>query len=94
VIGFQVCIMGVLADLISSNRRLIEQVLDRVKRIERGELPPPIEGDERPQIARGASTPPLERGVEPQVEPQSALTVDYGNRPRRPDSGRSEELVR
>ena len=34
VIGFQVIVMGVVADLISANRRLIEDTLLRVKKIE------------------------------------------------------------
>jgi len=34
IIGFQVLIVGLLADLISSNRRLIEETLLRVKKVE------------------------------------------------------------
>ena len=33
-IGFQILIVGLLADLISANRRLIEDTLLRVKKIE------------------------------------------------------------
>ncbi len=43
VIGVQVCFMGLLADVIGANRRLLEQLLYRVKRIERGEPPMKIE---------------------------------------------------
>ena len=42
VIGFQVIVLGVVADLISANRRLIEDTLLRVKKIE-------IEGRIRPK---------------------------------------------
>ncbi len=42
VIGFQVLVLGVVADLISANRRLIEDTLLRVKKIE-------IEGRIRPK---------------------------------------------
>ena len=34
IIGFQVLIIGILSDLISSNRRLLEDVLFRIKKIE------------------------------------------------------------
>jgi glycosyltransferase involved in cell wall biosynthesis len=49
IIGFQVCVMGLLANLISANRRLIEQLLLRVKRIERGEVAtaPIVEAESR-----------------------------------------------
>jgi len=36
IIGFQILIVGLLADLISANRRLVEDVLLRVKKIELG----------------------------------------------------------
>ena len=34
IIGFQILVVGLLADLISANRRLIESTLLRVKKIE------------------------------------------------------------
>jgi len=34
IVGFQIFVMGLLADLISSNRQLIESVLYRVRKIE------------------------------------------------------------
>ena len=34
IIGFQLLIVGLVADLISANRRLLEDMLLRVKRIE------------------------------------------------------------
>jgi glycosyltransferase involved in cell wall biosynthesis len=37
IIGFQVCMMGLLADLTGANRRLLEQLLYRQKRSELGE---------------------------------------------------------
>jgi len=39
VIGFQVWAMGLLANLIGSNRRLLEMLLYRVKRVERAQVP-------------------------------------------------------
>ncbi|NIA30781.1 MAG: glycosyltransferase [Actinobacteria bacterium] len=38
IVGFQVFVMGLLADLIGSNRQLIENVLYRVRKIELGTL--------------------------------------------------------
>ena len=43
VIGFQVAVMGLLATLIGANRRLLEQLLYRIKRIERSEAPADVE---------------------------------------------------
>lgn len=40
IIGFQVFVLGVLADLIATNRRLIEEALYRVRRVELDILPP------------------------------------------------------
>jgi len=34
IVGFQIAMIGLLADIISANRRLIEDVLFRVKKIE------------------------------------------------------------
>ena len=34
IVGFQVGMIGLLADIISANRRLIEDVLFRVKKLE------------------------------------------------------------
>jgi hypothetical protein len=48
IIGFQIFLIGLLADLISSNRKILEETLFRIRRIElnRGasspfETPPP-----------------------------------------------------
>jgi glycosyltransferase involved in cell wall biosynthesis len=43
VIGFQVAVMGLLASLIGANRRLLEQLLYRVKRLERAATPAEFE---------------------------------------------------
>jgi hypothetical protein len=37
IIGFQVLLMGLLADVISANRKLLEDLLYRVRKIELGE---------------------------------------------------------
>ena len=39
MIGVQIVIMGLLADLIGANRKLIEDALVRTKRIEAAQLP-------------------------------------------------------
>jgi glycosyltransferase involved in cell wall biosynthesis len=43
VIGFQIWVMGLLASLVGVNRRLLEQLLYRVKRIERVQVPSNIQ---------------------------------------------------
>ena len=40
IVGFQVLVIGLVADIISVNRRLIEETLVRVKRIELDHLNP------------------------------------------------------
>ncbi len=58
VVGFQVLLIGLVADLIGNNRRLLEDALYRLKRMESersGEAaPPPAEGT-RPPAAPGGS---------------------------------------
>ena len=45
IVGFQVLLIGLLADVISANRKLLEDLLYRVRSLE---LPPrPDAGDER-----------------------------------------------
>jgi hypothetical protein len=45
ILGFQVFVLGVVADLIGANRKLIENVLYRVRK---AEDPGPGDGPERP----------------------------------------------
>ena len=52
IVGIQVLLIGLLADLISANRKLLEDVLSRVRRLE---LPANPERErERPQVAHAA----------------------------------------
>jgi hypothetical protein len=34
IVGFQVCLIGLIADLIGSNRKILEEILYRVRRVE------------------------------------------------------------
>lgn len=52
-IGFQVLLIGLLADLIAANRRLVEETLYRVKRLELGENAK-RPGEEREETLAGA----------------------------------------
>ena len=47
VVGFQVALIGLMADVMSANRKLLEDVLYRVRRIELGETKRDIDGDGR-----------------------------------------------
>jgi glycosyltransferase involved in cell wall biosynthesis len=40
IVGFQICLIGLMADLVSQNRKISEEVLYRVRRIELGDQPP------------------------------------------------------
>ncbi len=53
IVGFQIALIGLLADVISGNRKLIEDVLYRVKRLELNQDPPSLAG--RQQGEDGAS---------------------------------------
>ena len=39
IVGFQVCLIGLMADLIGFNRKILEEILYRVRRMELGEDP-------------------------------------------------------
>lgn len=39
IVGFQVCLIGVIADLIGFNRRILEEILYRTRRLELGRKP-------------------------------------------------------
>ena len=45
VVGFQICLIGMIADLVSANRKMLEEALYRVRRIETMEGPPEGEAD-------------------------------------------------
>ena len=40
IVGFQVCLIGLIADLVSQNRKMMEETLFRVRRAESDEAPP------------------------------------------------------
>jgi hypothetical protein len=56
IVGFQVLLIGLLADVISANRKLLEDLLYRVRRME---LPETDDG--RTEIARHETAEPAER---------------------------------
>jgi glycosyltransferase involved in cell wall biosynthesis len=67
IVGFQTMLIGLLADLISVNRRLSEEVLIRLKKLERGPRrarEPRRHRGERPQQAQAVL-------VEPENEPET-----------------------
>jgi hypothetical protein len=45
IVGFQVLLIGLLADLIAANRRLIEEALYRLKKLE-------LDGQQEPEQAK------------------------------------------
>jgi glycosyltransferase involved in cell wall biosynthesis len=55
VVGFVTCSMGLLANLIGSNRRLLEMLLYRVKRIERAQVP--TEAEDVADVAEQSASP-------------------------------------
>jgi hypothetical protein len=44
IVGFQVCLIGVIADLIGFNRKILEETLYRMRRIELDQDPGGAEG--------------------------------------------------
>ncbi len=54
IVGFQVLLIGLLADVISGNRKLLEDLLYRVRSLEL----PPREGDAPHASALGRSAQP------------------------------------
>ncbi len=59
VLGFQVGMIGLLADLIAANRRLLQDVLYRLRRIEGGDAGPQPRTD--PEAAGADRNPPPDR---------------------------------
>lgn len=54
IVGFQIMLIGLVADLIAGNRRISEDILLRVKQLELAVVSPPRAADDAP---RGASSP-------------------------------------
>ena len=61
IVGFQVLLIGLLADVISANRKLLEDLVYRVRALE---LPRPANGEARPADPPAALTGRRERGWE------------------------------
>jgi glycosyltransferase involved in cell wall biosynthesis len=55
IVGFQVLMIGLLADLLSCNRKLLEEVVYRVRKMESAGEAPANEGDYRQEAARTTS---------------------------------------
>ncbi|HEV7426904.1 MAG TPA: glycosyltransferase family 2 protein [Thermoanaerobaculia bacterium] len=75
IVGFQTLLIALIADLISVNRRLSEEVLVRMKRMEmpaseRRPLP-----HRAPREARPATRPPLPKRERPEAKPASTQWV-------------------
>lgn len=83
VVGFQVMLIGLLSDLIAANRRLLEEALYRLRRLESDLLTAPPgsgqpAGQTPPRAVRGDQT-----GALPRVEEESTTVVPPGPRPGR-----------
>jgi glycosyltransferase involved in cell wall biosynthesis len=59
IIGFQVCLIGLLADLIAFNRKIMEELVYRVRRLE-------LDGGGNPSQQPAAETEPMR---EPSIDP-------------------------
>ena len=57
IVGFQVVLIGLLADVISANRKLLEELVYRVRSLEMPSLKPKAPADSEPPRALQASTP-------------------------------------
>jgi glycosyltransferase involved in cell wall biosynthesis len=75
IVGFQTVLIGLLADLISVNRRLSEEVLIRMRKMDAGEA------DRRPRRDR---QPQPQVQVQPQAQPQVQPQVQQPPRRERP----------
>lgn len=51
IVGFQVILIGLLADLVGFNRKILEEILVRMRRLEmdKPSAPEPVEDDQSPQ---------------------------------------------
>ena len=54
IVGFQVILIGLLADVISANRKLLEDLVYRVRSLELPKRPENIEAPAPPPAAAGA----------------------------------------
>jgi hypothetical protein len=54
IVGFQVLLIGLLADVISANRKLLEDLVYRVRSLELPARPDP-QAEDRPLVKSGAS---------------------------------------
>jgi len=49
IVGFQILLIGLLADLISGNRKILEELLYRLRRVEL-EMPPALKNSDEDQV--------------------------------------------
>jgi hypothetical protein len=57
IVGFQVVLIGLLADVISANRKLLEELVYRVRSLEMPSIKRSRSADSEPTRALQASTP-------------------------------------
>jgi hypothetical protein len=95
IIGFQTLLIGLVADLISVNRRLSEEVLVRLKRMEapveerRPMMPPRIPREPRPAAAR----PPQPKRERPEAKNAATQWVWLLDEEKLQDRGIKPESV-
>lgn len=90
IIGFQTMLIGLLADLISVNRRLSEEILIRTRRAqsESGGRVRQRKQDQAPRPAGPRSTPVADAPAgEPKAEPQWVWLIDEDRDVRQPAAG-------
>lgn len=61
IVGFQVCLIGTIADLIGFNRRILEEILYRIRRLE-------VDGEHEPAGMPALPGAPKARAAEPDSE--------------------------
>src|SRR5437764_4329472 len=93
IVGFQTMLIALIADLISVNRRLSEEVLVRMKRMEmpvseRRPLP-----HRAPRDARPATRPPLPKRERPEAKPPSTQWVWLLDEDKLQDRGIKPESI-
>ena len=75
IVGFQTLLIALIADLISVNRRLSEEVLVRMKRMEMPSSERRPIPHRTPREARPATRPPLPKRERPEAKPPSTQWV-------------------
>ncbi len=91
IVGFQVLLIGLLADVLSANRKLTEELLYRVRALEAGGVPtsraakatkyPAAESlDQQPATADAGSFRDRRQAAETDVPDQQPATADAGSR--------------